>query len=95
MRLLGRIFDFKRIVKKKWYIAILLLMPLIFMLSLGVMVMSGAPVPAALAPAVVLPEVQAISPWGAVVHSGFVLIATGVVTLLWGPRTLARFRFGN
>ena len=197
-RLLGRIFDFKRIAKKKWYAAILLLMPLIFMLSVGVTVMSDVPIPAALTPAVALPavllfffilaageevgwmgyafepmqarggaleaalvlgviwavwhvpffvfmmpdrvillaqlltlvgtrvllawifnntgksvfaailfhaadnaalvtmpEIQAISPWGAVVHSGFVLIAAGVVTLLWGPRTLARFRFGN
>jgi len=197
-KLLGRIFDLKRIAKKKWYAAILLLMPLIFILSLGVMVMSGAPVPAALTPAVALPavllfffilaageevgwmgyafepmqarggafkaslvlgviwavwhvpffffmmpdpvillaqlftlvgarvllgwifnntgksvfativfhaadnaalvtmpEIQAISPWGAVAHCGFVLVAASVVTLLWGPRTLARFRFAN
>jgi len=197
-KLLGRIFDLKRIAKKSWYAAILLLMPLIFMLSLGVMVMSGAPVPAALTPVaalpgvllfffilaageevgwmgyafepmqarggalkaslvlgviwaawhvpffifmmpdpvillaqlltlvgarvllawifnntgksvfativfhaadnaalVTMPEIQAISPWGAVVHCGFVLVAALVVTLLWGPRTLARFRFAN
>jgi len=197
-RLLGRIFDLKRIAKKKWYAAILLLMPLIFMLSLGVMVMSGAPVPAALTPVaalpavllfffilaageevgwmgyafepmqarggalkaslvlgviwavwhvpffifmmpdpvillaqlftlvgarvllawifnntgksvfativfhaadnaalVTMPEIQAISPWGAVVHCGFVLVAASVVTLLWGPRTLGRFRFAS
>ena len=197
-KLLGRIFDLKRIAKKSWYAAILLLMPLIFMLSLGVMVMSGAPVPAALTPVaalpgvllfffilaageevgwmgyafepmqarggalkaslvlgviwaawhvpffifmmpdpvillaqlltlvgarvllawifnntgksvfativfhaadnaalVTMPEIQAISPWGAVVHCGFVLVAALVVTLLWGPRTLARFKFAN
>ena len=44
---------------------------------------------------VTMPEIQAISPWGAVVHSGFVLAAAFVVTLLWGPRTLARFKFAN
>jgi membrane protease YdiL (CAAX protease family) len=42
---------------------------------------------------VTLPEVQAISPWGAVVHCSLVLVAAVVVTLLWGPETLARFRF--
>jgi hypothetical protein len=44
---------------------------------------------------VTLPEVQAISPWGAVVTCGLVLAAAAVVTLLWGPRTLARFRFSS
>ena len=44
---------------------------------------------------VTVPEVQAISPWSAVVHCGLVLVAAVVVTLLWGPRTLARFRFGR
>ena len=44
---------------------------------------------------VTLPEVQAISPWGAVVHCSLVLAAAVVVTLLWGPGTLARFRFEN
>ena len=44
---------------------------------------------------VTMPEIQAISPWGAVVHCGLVLVAASVVTLLWGPRTLARFRFAN
>lgn len=196
--LLGRIFDIKRIAKKKWYAAILLLMPLIFMLSVGVLVLSGAPVPAPLIPAtalpavllfffilaageevgwmgyafermearggalraslvlgviwaiwhlpffvfmmpdpvilvaqlftlvgtrvllawifnntgkcvfatimfhaadnmalVTLPEIQAVLPWGAVVHCGFVLVAAVAVALLWGARSLARFRFGN
>jgi hypothetical protein len=41
---------------------------------------------------VILPEIQAISPWAAVVNCGFVLVAAIVVTFLWGPRTLARFR---
>jgi membrane protease YdiL (CAAX protease family) len=196
--LLGRIFDFRRIAKKKWYVPIFLLVPLIFLLTLGVMVLSGASIPAALTPAVALPavflfffvlaageevgwmgyafepmqakggalrasvvlgmiwavwhvpffvfmmpdpvillaqvftlvgtrvlaawifnntgmcvfavivfhaadnaalvtlpEIQAISPSAAVVHSGFVLVAAAVVTLLWGPGTLARFRFGD
>ena len=195
-KLLGRILDFRRIAEKKWYATILLLVPLIFLLSLGVMVLTGASIPVGLTPAVALPavflfffvlaageevgwmgyafepmqarggalkaslalgviwavwhvpffvfmmpdplillaqvftlvgtrvlaawifnntgrsvfavilfhaadnaalvtlpEIQAISPWAAVVHSGFVLAAAAVVTLLWGPATLARFKF--
>jgi membrane protease YdiL (CAAX protease family) len=42
---------------------------------------------------VILPEIQAISPWAAVAHCGFVLAAAGAVTLLWGHRTLRRFSF--
>jgi len=197
-RLLGGIFDFRRIGSKKWYVPIFLLVPLVFLLSLGVMVLSGEPIPACLTPVVALPavclfffilaageevgwmgyafepmqarsgalgaslvlgaiwavwhlpffvfmmprssillaqlftlvgtrvlsawifnntgksvfatilfhaadnaamvtmpEVQSITPWGAVVHSTFILVAAGVVALLWGPRTLARFRFGD
>jgi membrane protease YdiL (CAAX protease family) len=197
-KLLGRIFDFKRIAKKKWYAPILLLIPLIFLLAIGLMIVSGAQIPAAMTPVVALPavslfffilaageeagwmgyafepmqaqggalsaslvlgviwaawhvpffvfmmpdrvrllaqlltlvatrvlaawifnntgksvfavivfhaadntalvtlpEIQAISPWGAVVTCGLVAVAAGVVTLLWGPRTLARFRFGS
>jgi len=55
--LLGRIFDFKRIVRSRWYVAILLLPPLIFLLSLACMVLSGAPIPPALAPLMALPAV--------------------------------------
>jgi len=197
-KLLGRIFDFRRIASRKWYAPILLLVPLIFLLSLGAMVVSGASIPAALTPVVALPavflfffilaageevgwmgyafepmqarggalraslvlgliwavwhipffvfmmpdrvvlvsqvvtlvgtrvlaawifnntgksvfaiilfhaadntalvtlpEIQAISPWGAVVHCGLVLVAAVVVTWLWGTGTLARFRFGS
>ncbi len=197
-RLLGRIFDFRKIARSRWYVPLLLLEPLIYLLSLGVMVLSGAPIPAALIPAVALPavflfffilaageevgwmgyafepmqaqggalraslvlgmiwavwhvpffvfmmpepvillaqvltlvgtrvlaawifnntgksvfaailfhasdnaalvtlpEVQAIVPWGAVMTSSLVLVAAVVVTLLWGPGTLARFRFAN
>ncbi len=195
-KLLGRIFDFRRIERRRWYAPILVLVPLIFLLSLGAMVLFGAPIPPALTPVVALPavflfffilaageevgwmgyafepmqaqggalsaslvlgmiwavwhvpffvflmpdrvillaqvltlvgsrvlvawifnntgksvfaailfhaadntalvtlpEVQAISPWGAVVHCSLVLVAAVVVTLLWGPETLARFRF--
>jgi membrane protease YdiL (CAAX protease family) len=44
---------------------------------------------------VTLPELQAVSPWAAAVHSGFVLVAAVLVTWLWGSETLARFRFGS
>jgi membrane protease YdiL (CAAX protease family) len=197
-KLVGRIFDLRRIPKRKWYAPIFFLMPVIFLLSFAVMFGSGAPVPASLTPVVALPavflfffilaageevgwmgyafdpmearggalrasvvlgliwavwhipflvvmmpdtvaiisqfftlvgtrvllawifnntgksvfativfhaadnaalvtmpEVLAISPWGAVVHCGFVLVAAVVIVVLWGPRTLARFRFGN
>ncbi len=40
-----------------------------------------------------LPNVNAITPWGTVTHCGLTLVAAGVVTLLWGPQTLARYRF--
>jgi membrane protease YdiL (CAAX protease family) len=56
-KLFRRIFDCRRITKKKWYAAILMLMPLIFLLSLGVMVFSGAQIPSPLVPVVALPAV--------------------------------------
>ena len=55
--LLGRVFDFKRIAGSRWYVAILLLPPLIFLLSLACMVLAGEPIPPALAPLVALPAV--------------------------------------
>lgn len=196
--LLGRVFDFKRTERKRWHVASLFLAPLILLLSLGVMVLSGAPLPPALTPLIALPgvllfffilataeevgwmgyafesmqarggalwaalilgtiwacwhvpffvfmmpdpvvfsaqvltlvgtrvlvawifnntgrsvfaailfhaadntalttlpEIDAITPWGAVVHCGLILLAAVVVTLLWGPRTLAKWRFNN
>jgi hypothetical protein len=85
-KLLGRIFDFRRIERKKWCAPILLLMPLIFLLSVAVMVSSGAPMPPALMPVVALPAAFLLF---------FILVAAAVVTLLWGPGTLARFGFGK
>ena len=193
----ARNFDFRRIEDTKWYAPILLLMPLIFVLSLAVMIGLGAQIPAALAPTialppvflfffllatgeesgwmgfafdpmqahagalkaslvlgliwalwhvpflvvmmpdsvtilsqlltlvgtrvlvawifnntgksvfasivfhaadntalVILPEISAISSSAAVVHCGLVVVAAAIVTVLWGPQTLARFRFG-
>jgi membrane protease YdiL (CAAX protease family) len=43
---------------------------------------------------VTLPQIQAIPTW-AVLHCGLVLVAAVAITLLWGPRTLSRFRFGS
>jgi membrane protease YdiL (CAAX protease family) len=65
--LLRRIFDFKRITKKRWYIAIILLSPLIFLFSLTLIVLLGFPVPPTLIPFVALP----------VVFLFFFLLATG------------------
>lgn len=55
--LLGRIFDFKRITKKRWYAVIILLSPLIFLLALGLNISLGLSIPPALAPFVALPVV--------------------------------------
>lgn len=55
--LLARIFDFRRIEDRRWYVPILFLVPSIFLLSIGVLALSGAPIPAALAPIVALPVV--------------------------------------
>ena len=55
--LLWKTFDFKRITKKRWYIAIFLLPPFIFLLALMWIGLSGASVPPALAPLVALPAV--------------------------------------
>lgn len=194
--LLGRIFDFKRIAKNRWYVAILLLYPLIFLLSLVWIVLSGTSIPPALTPLVALPgvfpfffllavgeevgwmgyafapmqargsalraalvlgmiwafwhvpffvfmmpdpfvltaqvlslvgtrilvawifnntgksvfaailfhavdntalvtfpEIMAIKPWGSAMYCGLVMFAAVVVTLLWGAKSLARYRF--
>jgi membrane protease YdiL (CAAX protease family) len=42
-----------------------------------------------------MPEIDAITPWGIVVHCGFILIAAVVVTFLWGPQTMTKYRFDN
>ena len=42
-----------------------------------------------------MPDVNAITPWGTVTLCGLTLVAAAVVTLLWGPQTLARCRFSN
>ena len=45
-RLLKRVFDVKRIEHKIWYVPIIFLMPLIMVLSYGVMLLLGRPLPA-------------------------------------------------
>lgn len=55
--LLGRIFDFKRITRSRWYLAIILLSPLIFLLSLAWIVLLGMRVSPVLTPLVALPAV--------------------------------------
>ena len=56
-KLLWRIVDLRRIARSAWFAPILFLMPLIHLLSLGVMALSGALIPAALTPVVALPVV--------------------------------------
>jgi len=53
-KLLGRAFDFKRIVRKIWYAPTLFLVPFVFILALGLMVLIGKPIPAAQFPVVAL-----------------------------------------
>jgi membrane protease YdiL (CAAX protease family) len=55
--LLARIFDFWRITEKRWYIAILLLSPLMFVLSVVGIVFSGEEIPPAMIPLMALPVV--------------------------------------
>ena len=54
-KLLGRAFDVKRIVRKIWYAPTLFLLPFVFILALGLMVLIGKPIPAAQFPVVALP----------------------------------------
>ncbi len=54
-KLLGRAFDLRRIVRKIWYAPTLFLLPFVFILSLGLMVLIGKPIPAAQFPVVALP----------------------------------------
>jgi membrane protease YdiL (CAAX protease family) len=42
---------------------------------------------------VTFPEIKTIAPWGSAILCGLVVSAAFVVTFLWGPRSLARFRF--
>ncbi|MFC2066572.1 CPBP family intramembrane glutamic endopeptidase [Chloroflexota bacterium] len=54
-KLLGRAFDLRRIVRKIWYAPTLFLVPFVFFLALGLMVLIGKPIPAAQFPVVALP----------------------------------------
>ncbi|MFC1988326.1 CPBP family intramembrane glutamic endopeptidase [Chloroflexota bacterium] len=53
-KLLGRAFDFKRIVRRIWYVPTLFLVPFVFILTLGLMVLIGESIPAAQFPVVAL-----------------------------------------
>lgn len=65
--LFRRIFDFRRITNKRWYTAIIFLMPVLYLLSIGGLVLSGAKIPPALVPIFALPAVLLF----------FLLLATG------------------
>jgi len=54
-KLLGRSFDLKRIANKIWYVPTLVLLPFVFILALGLMVLIGKPIPAAQFPVAALP----------------------------------------
>ncbi len=54
-RLLKRSFDWRRITRKIWYLPILFLVPVLFLLALGLMVLLGEPVPEPLLPVVAAP----------------------------------------
>ena len=41
----------------------------------------------------ILPEIDDIVPLGIFAHGGFVLLSAMIVTVLWGGRTLSRYRF--
>ncbi|MFC1764888.1 CPBP family intramembrane glutamic endopeptidase [Planctomycetota bacterium] len=195
-QLLRRIFDFRRITVRQWYVPVVFLAPLIFLLSIGGLFLAGVPLPPSMAPLmalpvvflfffllatgeevgwmgyafepmqaragalraalvlgmiwalwhvpffvfmmpnpivagaqflmlignrvlvvwifnntgksvfaaivfhamdntalVCLPDVNAIAPWGTLSLCGLTLVAAVIVTLLWGPQTLTRYRF--
>jgi membrane protease YdiL (CAAX protease family) len=54
-RLLKRCFDYKKITRKTWYAPIFLLMPVLFLLALGIMILTGEPLPDTLFPVVAAP----------------------------------------
>jgi membrane protease YdiL (CAAX protease family) len=54
-RLLKRVFDLKRIKHKIWYVPIIFLMPLIMVLSYGVMLLLGRPLPEPSIPVLMIP----------------------------------------
>jgi membrane protease YdiL (CAAX protease family) len=54
-RLLKRVFDLKRIKHKIWYVPIIFLMPLIMVLSYGVMLLLGRPLPEPYIPFLTIP----------------------------------------
>lgn len=54
-RLLSRAFDQKRITDKRWYIAILCVMPIIMFLSYAFMQVTGMPLPDPQIPGLVIP----------------------------------------
>ncbi|MBE0448262.1 MAG: hypothetical protein IBX64_09230 [Actinobacteria bacterium] len=54
-RLLKRVFDYKRIKQKIWYVPIIFLMPLIYLLSYGVMRLMGLPLPEPHIPSLTIP----------------------------------------
>jgi len=54
-RLLERSFDYKKITRKIWYAPILFLMPVLFLLALGIMILTGEPLPDTLFPVVAAP----------------------------------------
>jgi membrane protease YdiL (CAAX protease family) len=56
-KLLGRSFDYKRTIKKIWYLPTLFLLPFLFILAWGVTVLIGQPLTAILFPVVALPVV--------------------------------------
>ena len=65
--LFKRIFDFKRIVKNRWYAVIIFLMPVPYLLTITGLVLSGAKIPSSLVPLFALPAVLLF----------FLLLATG------------------
>ena len=57
VKLLKRIFDFKRIERKRWYLVCVFLMPLISLSSILLIISTGSTVPSSLAPPMAAPLV--------------------------------------
>jgi hypothetical protein len=101
-RLLERVFDYKRIEQKFWYLPIIFLMPLLYLLTYGVMRLMGLPLPADRSVfAAILFHAMAnvgktvfpgdVSHYDPAVGYSIIAITAVMVTVLWGPRTLTRY----
>lgn len=98
-RLFLRAFDAKNIKHKIWYAPILLLNPLILVLSYGIMLLLQRPLPPPSIPFLLIPVffvlffLSGLCEYDPVIAAAITTVIAVIVTFLWGPKTLAHYRF--